>query len=170
MAVFDRVSGGGRFRHIERWRNRVFDGYYAHVYFRGCLLKRSWGVSYRDLRYDLTKVMTMVLWTRNRRYSSMQTMKASEFKAKCLKLMDEIQESGEEIVITKNGKPVSKLVPYRIKAATLFGLHRGRIDSGGSDILSTGEAWEAESLFCWIPMPWSGWTRPVRAWAGLHGR
>ena len=75
----------------------------------------------------------------------MQTMKASEFKARCLKLMDEIQESGEEIVITKNGKPVSKLVPYRIKAATLFGLHRKRIDSGGRDILSSGEAWEAES-------------------------
>lgn len=75
----------------------------------------------------------------------MQTMKASEFKAKCLKLMDEIQESGEEIVITKNGKPVSKLVPYRIKVTSLFGLHRGRIDSGDRDILSTGEVWEAES-------------------------
>ena len=29
-----------------------------------------------------------------------RTMKASEFKAKCLALMDEIAESGEEIVIT----------------------------------------------------------------------
>ena len=36
-----------------------------------------------------------------------RTIKASEFKAKCLKLMDEIAESGEEIVITKNGRPVS---------------------------------------------------------------
>ena len=38
-------------------------------------------------------------------------MKASEFKAKCLKLMDEVADSGEEIVITKYGRPVSKLVP-----------------------------------------------------------
>ena len=42
-----------------------------------------------------------------------RTMKASEFKAKCLKLMDEVAESGEEIIITKNGKPVAKLAPYR---------------------------------------------------------
>ncbi len=40
-------------------------------------------------------------------------MKASEFKAKCLQLMDEVAENGGEIVITKNGKRVSKLVPYK---------------------------------------------------------
>ena len=40
-----------------------------------------------------------------------RTMNASEFKAKCLALMDEIAESGEEIVITKRGKPVAKLAP-----------------------------------------------------------
>ena len=34
-----------------------------------------------------------------------RTIKASEFKAKCLKLMDEVAESGEEIVITKHGRP-----------------------------------------------------------------
>ncbi len=74
----------------------------------------------------------------------MQTMKASEFKAKCLKLMDEVQKTGEEIVITKNGKPVSKLVPYRTKPATLFGLHRGKINSGGKEIFSTDEKWDAD--------------------------
>ena len=42
-----------------------------------------------------------------------RTVKASEFKANCLKLMDEVAESGEEIVITKNGRPVSRLLPYR---------------------------------------------------------
>lgn len=45
-----------------------------------------------------------------------KTIKASEFKAKCLKLMDEVAESGEEIVITKNGRPVSRLTPYRGKS------------------------------------------------------
>ena len=39
-------------------------------------------------------------------------IKASEFKAKCLKLMDEVAENGEEIVITKNGKPVAKLTAF----------------------------------------------------------
>ncbi len=73
----------------------------------------------------------------------MQTLKASEFKARCLKLMDEVQKTGKEIVITKNGKPVSKLVPYRVKAPTLLGLHKGKIDSGDRDIFATGESWDA---------------------------
>lgn len=36
---------------------------------------------------------------------------AGEFKAKCLQLMDQVQEEGIELVITKRGKPVAKLVP-----------------------------------------------------------
>ena len=47
--------------------------------------------------------------------TGVRTIKASEFKAKCLKLMDEVAETGQEIVITKNGKPVSRLAPYRAK-------------------------------------------------------
>ena len=48
----------------------------------------------------------------------MQTVKASEFKAKCLHLMDLVNESGEEIIITKNGKPVSRQVLYRKSPAS----------------------------------------------------
>ena len=62
-------------------------------------------------------------------------MKASEFKARCLKLMDEVAESGEEIVITKNGRPVSRLAPYRERPKTLFGVDRGKIEILG-DIVS----------------------------------
>ena len=47
-------------------------------------------------------------------------IKASEFKAKCLKLMDEVAENGDEIVITKNGKPVAKLTAYRERPKTFF--------------------------------------------------
>jgi len=74
----------------------------------------------------------------------MQTLKASEFKARCLKLMDEVQTTGEEIVITKNGKPISKLVPYRVQASTLLGFHKDKISSLSEDIFSTGEIWEAD--------------------------
>jgi prevent-host-death family protein len=38
---------------------------------------------------------------------------ASEFKAKCLAIMDEIERTGQAVVITKNGKPVAELVPHR---------------------------------------------------------
>jgi hypothetical protein len=60
---------------------------------------------------------------------TMQIMKASEFKAKCLHLMDEINRTGEEITITKNGKPVSVLKVYHVVPETLFGLHQGKIQS-----------------------------------------
>ena len=56
-----------------------------------------------------------------------RTMKASEFKAKCLKLMDEVALTGEEVVITKNGRPTARLVPYREKPKTLFGIGPGQI-------------------------------------------
>ncbi len=58
---------------------------------------------------------------------SPRTIKASEFKARCLKLMDEVAESGEEIVITKNGRPVSRLAPYREKPSMVFGRNRDKI-------------------------------------------
>ncbi len=41
----------------------------------------------------------------------MRTIKASEFKAKCLRLMDEVAADGIPIVITKHGRPVTRLVP-----------------------------------------------------------
>ena len=46
----------------------------------------------------------------NDKIADSRTIKASEFKAKCLKLMDEVADNGNEIVITKNGRPVSRLV------------------------------------------------------------
>ena len=64
-----------------------------------------------------------------------RTMKASEFKAKCLRLMDEVAERGEEIIITKNGRPVAKLAPYRRKPKMSFGRNRDNIRILG-DIVS----------------------------------
>ena len=87
------------------------------------------------------------------------TIKASEFKAKCLKLMDEVSESGEEIVITKNGKPVAKLTPYkpaaeetpyRDRPKSPFGIDRGRYEIIGDldDALLEVE-WDAETGKNW---------------------
>ena len=73
-----------------------------------------------------------------------RTMKASEFKAKCLKLMDEVAESGDEIVITKNGKPVANLAPYRERPKSLFGIDKGRIQILGDIIEPIDVEWEAD--------------------------
>jgi len=74
----------------------------------------------------------------------MQTIKASEFKAKCLHLMEVVNETNEEIIITKNGKPISRLVPYIKQVDSLFGLHEGKLKSSDEEIYSTGEKWDVE--------------------------
>lgn len=70
-------------------------------------------------------------------------IKASEFKAKCLKLMDEIAADGGEIVITKHGRPVSRLVPYRKKPESLFGIDKGRLEILDDIISPIDVRWEA---------------------------
>lgn len=74
----------------------------------------------------------------------MQTITASEFKAKCLHLMDEINRTGEEITITKNGKPVSVLKAYRNVPKTLFGLHKGKVQSRDDLIAPLDMQWDAD--------------------------
>jgi len=74
----------------------------------------------------------------------MKTIKASDFKAKCLQIMNEVAESGTVIVITKNGKPVAQLAPVVSRASTLVGAHQGKISIAGDIVGSLGEPWNAE--------------------------
>ena len=54
--------------------------------------------------------------------SQARTIPAGEFKAKCLRLMDEVNETGVPIIITKRGRPVSRLVPADQPNAGIRGL------------------------------------------------
>ncbi len=72
----------------------------------------------------------------------MKTIKASEFKARCLQLMDEVSQTGEPLVITKNGKPVSQLLPYRRKPSTVFGALKGTITVKSDILPPVEEPWE----------------------------
>ncbi len=74
----------------------------------------------------------------------MQIIKASEFKAKCLHLMDVVNETNEEIIITKNGKPVSRLLPYKKQVQSLFGVGKGHIHSCDDLIEAVDVQWNAE--------------------------
>ncbi len=68
----------------------------------------------------------------------MKTMPAGKFKAQCLAVIDEVHERGEEVVITKHGKPMARLVPLEKTKETLddiFGFMRGRMKIVG-DIVS----------------------------------
>ena len=74
-----------------------------------------------------------------------RTIKASEFKAKCLALMDEVAESGEEIVITKRGTPVARLVSCEPPPVSWFGRDRDIIQILGDIISPIDVEWEAET-------------------------
>ena len=71
----------------------------------------------------------------------MRSIKASEFKAKCLKLMDEVAATGEPIEITKDAKPVARLVPPLRRAKSPFGLHKGQIKILGDIIEPIDVEW-----------------------------
>ncbi len=43
----------------------------------------------------------------------MKTISATEFKANCLQLLSEVHRTGEEVVISKRGKPVARVIPEK---------------------------------------------------------
>jgi prevent-host-death family protein len=77
----------------------------------------------------------------------MKRVPIAEFKAHCSRYVEEAAE--EEIVITKHGKPVARLVGPVEKPATsahLIGALKGRLlFDNDDDLLSTGLKWDAES-------------------------
>jgi prevent-host-death family protein len=75
----------------------------------------------------------------------MRRVAASEFKARCLKMMDQVDRTNEPIIITKRGRPVAKLVPAGRPSRDILGCLAGVIEIVG-DIESpvvAPETWEA---------------------------
>jgi prevent-host-death family protein len=66
----------------------------------------------------------------------MKEVAISEFKAKCLAIVDQVQKTKRPIRITKFGKPVAELVPATPQPPKdLFGFMKGKMDIVG-DIIS----------------------------------
>ena len=73
-----------------------------------------------------------------------KTFGAGKFKAQCLKLIDEVNQTKEAITITKHGKPMARLVPIEERDYSLYGCMEGTIEVKGDIVEGTGEIWEAE--------------------------
>jgi prevent-host-death family protein len=69
---------------------------------------------------------------------------AGEFKAKCLKLLDDVQQHHREIVITKRGKPVARLLPLAEEIPDIFGRMRGTGEILGDIVSPIGGIWNAD--------------------------
>jgi prevent-host-death family protein len=70
---------------------------------------------------------------------------AGQFKAQCLKLMDDVKLRHEEVVITKRGKPVARLVPYEETSVPIHGYMKNTVMIIGDVVSPTGEKWDVES-------------------------
>ncbi|MGA2077804.1 MAG: type II toxin-antitoxin system prevent-host-death family antitoxin [Terriglobia bacterium] len=88
----------------------------------------------------------------------MKMMRAADFKARCSKVLEQVQATRESVIITKRGRPVAKLVPVGRRNDDVFGGLKGVVEIVG-DIESPAvppEEWEANRWFRWrqaVPQP-----------------
>ena len=72
-----------------------------------------------------------------------KTISVTEFKAKCLALLENLDKAG--LVLTKRGQPIAKVIPItQAHNEALIGSMNDKIEILG-DIYSTGVSWDAES-------------------------
>ncbi len=72
-----------------------------------------------------------------------KTLAATEFKAKCLRLLEELDPQG--IIVLKRGRPIAKVTPISSRNhERFFGCLKGKIKIKG-DLFSTGVRWDAQS-------------------------
>ena len=70
----------------------------------------------------------------------MEIVSASSFKATCLKILDDVAERGTEVLITKRGRPVARLVPVdRLPPRSILGALAGMGQDVGDIVSSTLE-------------------------------
>src|SRR5260370_14761751 len=69
---------------------------------------------------------------------------AGEFKAKCLHLLEEVQRRRKEIIVTKRGRAVARVLPAEPKPPAIFGRMKGTVEIMGDIVAPTGERWQAD--------------------------
>ena len=71
---------------------------------------------------------------------------AGKFKAQCLKIMDDVYKHHREVVITKYGKPIAKLVGVTARTKQpLFGFLKDSVVVKGDIISPLEEPWDVQS-------------------------
>lgn len=63
----------------------------------------------------------------------METINATDFKARCLALLDRVAETGEPVVILKRGRPVAELGPV-VRSGAAYPQHELR-----GTVIETGD-------------------------------
>lgn len=93
-------------------------------------MEPDWSDDRYKLRYDLSMKNRVVT--------------ATELKAKCLTLLDEVDGSGDTVVVTKRGRPVAVLQPVKKRPwKSPKGAWTGKIEIVGDIVnLNSSHLWE----------------------------
>ena len=73
-----------------------------------------------------------------------KTYKAGEFKAKCLKILDNVAREQETVYITKRGKRVAELIPPPEQSEDLHESLRGSIVFEKDLVSPIDDTWHAD--------------------------
>lgn len=78
------------------------------------------------------------------KYDAMKTMIISEFKAKCIGTLKDVQESREPVLITLRGRPIAEIDPVGdVPAGRRLGAQRGAVRITGDIVNFTfADEWE----------------------------
>ena len=71
-------------------------------------------------------------------------MSATEFKAKCLAVLDEVEKNGQTVTVTKRGRPVAtvKRAP-KARWKSLEGSWAGKVEIVGDIMAPMTDLWDA---------------------------
>ena len=73
-----------------------------------------------------TKLKVRTLVPEKSNAGKTRTMPAGQFKIHCLSVIDEVHDRHEEVIITKYGKPMARLIPLNNTPESIFGFMRGQ--------------------------------------------
>ncbi|MDB4353927.1 type II toxin-antitoxin system Phd/YefM family antitoxin [Akkermansiaceae bacterium] len=69
----------------------------------------------------------------------------TQFKAKCLGIIEKVQREKSSVIISRHGKPAAELIPIQnAQSGSLFGRAKATTTTKG-DLLTTDESWDAEA-------------------------
>jgi len=72
------------------------------------------------------------------------TIGVADFKARCLEILEGVGTRGDEITITKRGKPIAQIGPIRPEFPELKGMFAGKMKILGDIVnFDTSDLWEA---------------------------
>jgi len=73
----------------------------------------------------------------------MKVIPVNEFETNCHFFLEQVEKSGEPLMLLKNGLPFTRVLPCKTKKKSLFGIYQGQIEIYGDIIEPIDVEWDA---------------------------